>query len=68
VTADAAVMIDDIEANCDGARAVGLAAVLFTDTQQTIDAVQAILNDDGSGQSGAHSLRSGAGGGQDAGR
>jgi epoxide hydrolase-like predicted phosphatase len=54
VSAPAAVMIDDIETNCDGARAVGLQAVLFKETQQAIDAVEAILDGAGSrGHAGA---------------
>jgi len=37
------VMIDDRQDNCDGAVAAGMQAVLHTDTQTTIEAVQSLL-------------------------
>ena len=43
VEAGAAVFIDDIEANCDGARRVGLDAVWFQSTEQAISDTEAAL-------------------------
>ncbi len=58
VAADAAVLIDDIEANCDGARAVGLEAVLFRSTDQAIEAVEEVLRAAGGpGADGAGGVR-----------
>jgi FMN phosphatase YigB (HAD superfamily) len=38
-----AVLLDDVAANIDGARAVGMHGVLFTDTAQTIADLEALL-------------------------
>jgi HAD superfamily hydrolase (TIGR01509 family) len=38
-----AVLLDDLPANVDGARAVGMHAVLFTDTAQAIADLEALL-------------------------
>ncbi len=43
VDAGSALLIDDIEANCDGARAVGLGAVWFQSTEQAIGDTEAAL-------------------------
>jgi putative hydrolase of the HAD superfamily len=43
VAADAALMIDDIELNCDAARALGMQAVWFRDSEQTIDEIESAL-------------------------
>jgi putative hydrolase of the HAD superfamily len=43
VDAGVALLIDDIEANCDGARAVGIEAVWFESTEQAIADVEAAL-------------------------
>ncbi len=43
VAADAALLIDDIEINCDAARAIGLHAVWFRSSEQAIDETEAIL-------------------------
>ncbi len=43
VDAGAALLIDDIEANCDGARDVGIAAVWFQSTEQAIAETEAAL-------------------------
>jgi putative hydrolase of the HAD superfamily len=48
VGAREALFIDDIEANCDGARAVGIKAVWFRSAEQAIAEVEAILRDAGS--------------------
>jgi putative hydrolase of the HAD superfamily len=45
VSAEAALFIDDLEANCDGARAVGMRAVWFQTTEQALEEVEAILAD-----------------------
>jgi putative hydrolase of the HAD superfamily len=45
VPADAALLIDDIEANCDAARALGLQAVWFRSTEQAIEDTEAALAD-----------------------
>jgi putative hydrolase of the HAD superfamily len=41
--AQAALFIDDTEINCDAARELGLHAVLFRSSQQTIDEVERLL-------------------------
>jgi putative hydrolase of the HAD superfamily len=46
--AERAVLVDDLEDNCRGARAVGMEAVWFQDTDQTIAELEAILGGDGS--------------------
>jgi putative hydrolase of the HAD superfamily len=43
VTADAAVLIDDIEINCEAARELGMGAVWFRDTEQAIAETEAAL-------------------------
>jgi epoxide hydrolase-like predicted phosphatase len=43
VQADAALMIDDIELNCDAARALGMQAIWFQSTDQAIADVEAAL-------------------------
>jgi epoxide hydrolase-like predicted phosphatase len=43
VGATEAVLIDDLEVNCDGARAIGMSAVLFRSTEQAIDDTEAVL-------------------------
>jgi epoxide hydrolase-like predicted phosphatase len=43
VRAEAALFIDDLEANCEGARAVGIPAVWFQSTEQAIEEIEAIL-------------------------
>ena len=48
VTAEQAVFIDDIEANCDAARALGIRSVWFRSTDQAIGEIEAAL---GSGSS-----------------
>ncbi len=45
VEAGAAVMIDDIEINCDGARDLGMRAVWFRSAQQAIEDTEAALRD-----------------------
>ena len=45
VTAQAAVFVDDIEINCDAARALGIAAVWFRSTDQAIADLEATLQD-----------------------
>ena len=47
ISAEAALFIDDLEANCDGARAVGMRAVWFQSTEQAIEEIEAILADGG---------------------
>jgi FMN phosphatase YigB (HAD superfamily) len=37
------VFLDDVTANIDAARAVGMTAVLFTDNRQAIPALQRVL-------------------------
>jgi putative hydrolase of the HAD superfamily len=44
VPAHAALLVDDIEANCDGARAVGIEAVWFQSTDQAIDEIERLLS------------------------
>jgi putative hydrolase of the HAD superfamily len=43
VAADAALFVDDIELNCDAARALGMRAVWFRSTEQTIEEIEAAL-------------------------
>jgi putative hydrolase of the HAD superfamily len=43
----AALMVDDIELNCDGAREVGIQAVWFRETKQAIEEIEAALAADG---------------------
>jgi putative hydrolase of the HAD superfamily len=43
VSADAALIIDDIELNCDAARALGMKAIWFQSTDQAIAEVEAAL-------------------------
>jgi putative hydrolase of the HAD superfamily len=43
VPAGACVFLDDIELNCDAARALGMTAVLFRDTAQAIAEIEAAL-------------------------
>jgi putative hydrolase of the HAD superfamily len=43
VRAESALFIDDLEANCEGARAVGMRAVWFQTTEQALAEVEAIL-------------------------
>jgi epoxide hydrolase-like predicted phosphatase len=43
VVPDAAVLLDDVQANVDGARAVGMSAVTFTDNRQAIAQLEALL-------------------------
>ena len=40
---EAAVFIDDIEANCEGARQLGIHAIRFRSTDQTIEDIEAAL-------------------------
>jgi putative hydrolase of the HAD superfamily len=44
VPAQAALMVDDIELNCDAARELGMSAVWFHDTEQAIAEIEAALN------------------------
>jgi putative hydrolase of the HAD superfamily len=43
VSADAALLVDDIELNCDGARELGMQAVWFRSTVQAIEEIEAAL-------------------------
>ena len=43
VAAEATVFVDDIEINCDAARALGITAVWFRSTEQAIDEIEAAL-------------------------
>ncbi len=43
VSADAALLVDDIELNCDGARELGMQAVWFRSTEQAIAEIEAAL-------------------------
>jgi putative hydrolase of the HAD superfamily len=43
VNADTALLVDDIEANCDGARELGMQAVWFRSTEQAIEDIEAVL-------------------------
>ena len=44
VRAEECVFVDDIDVNCDAARALGMRAVQFVDAEQAIPAVEALLN------------------------
>jgi putative hydrolase of the HAD superfamily len=46
VAAEAAVLIDDVQDNCAGARALGLGAIWFQDTEQAIAETEAALGED----------------------
>jgi HAD superfamily hydrolase (TIGR01509 family) len=41
--AEAALFIDDVELNCDGARQMGIRAVWFRDTEQAIAGIESAL-------------------------
>jgi putative hydrolase of the HAD superfamily len=43
VSAEAALFVDDIELNCDAARALGMRAVWFRSTDQAIEEIEAAL-------------------------
>jgi putative hydrolase of the HAD superfamily len=43
VAADAALLIDDLQANCEGARALGIQAVWFQTTEQAIADTESAL-------------------------
>ena len=43
VSADTALLVDDIEANCAGARELGMQAVWFRSTEQAIEEIEAAL-------------------------
>jgi putative hydrolase of the HAD superfamily len=43
--AGAAVFIDDVEVNCDGARELGMTAVRFRSTEQAIEDIEAVLGE-----------------------
>ncbi|HWK18400.1 MAG TPA: HAD family phosphatase [Solirubrobacteraceae bacterium] len=43
VNADTALLVDDVEANCDGARELGMPAVWFRSTEQAIEDIEAVL-------------------------
>jgi putative hydrolase of the HAD superfamily len=45
VTADAAVLVDDVEINCDGARDLGMRAVHFRSTEQAIEDLETALRE-----------------------
>jgi putative hydrolase of the HAD superfamily len=45
VGAEAAVLIDDVQENCAGARALGLGAIWFQDTEQAIAETEAALGE-----------------------
>jgi putative hydrolase of the HAD superfamily len=49
VPASSAVMIDDLELNCQAARELGMKAVWFRSTDQAIEEIEAALSDDGRG-------------------
>jgi putative hydrolase of the HAD superfamily len=44
VGAESALMVDDIELNCDAARALGMQAVWFRDSEQAISEIEAALS------------------------
>jgi putative hydrolase of the HAD superfamily len=46
VRADHALLVDDIELNCDGARELGMQAVWFRDSEQAISEIEAALADE----------------------
>ena len=41
--AEQSVFLDDLEVNCEAARALGMAAVRFEETEPAIEAVEAAL-------------------------
>ncbi len=43
VSAETALLVDDIEVNCEGARALGMRAVWFRSTEQAIEEIEAAL-------------------------
>ena len=45
VSAEECVFIDDFEHNCDGARAVGMSAVVYRELKQAIPEIRAVLGD-----------------------
>ena len=45
VAAPAALIVDDVEANCEAARALGMRAVHFRSTEQAIEEIEAALQD-----------------------
>jgi putative hydrolase of the HAD superfamily len=45
VPAPAALLVDDVEANCDGARQLGMRAVHFRTTEQAIEEIEAALRE-----------------------
>jgi epoxide hydrolase-like predicted phosphatase len=45
VPADAALLVDDVEVNCDAARELGMRAVHFRSTEQAIDEIEAALRE-----------------------
>ncbi len=47
VPAAECLFVDDIEVNCEAARAAGMTAVVFGDTEQAIAEVRAVLAADG---------------------
>jgi epoxide hydrolase-like predicted phosphatase len=48
VSAEAALLIDDLQDNCEGARALGMRAVWFQSTEQVIADTEAALGEEGS--------------------
>ena len=46
---EAALFIDDVEVNCEGARKLGIEAIRFRSTEQAIDEIEAALGADGAG-------------------
>jgi putative hydrolase of the HAD superfamily len=60
VAPEAALLIDDLELNCDGARAVGIEAIWFRSTEQAIADIEAAVGSrDGRGAAGPADLASG---------
>jgi putative hydrolase of the HAD superfamily len=49
VAPESALLIDDVELNCDGASALGMAAVCFRTTEQAIAETEEALSGDGGG-------------------
>jgi epoxide hydrolase-like predicted phosphatase len=45
VAADAAILIDDIELNCDAARALGIRAIHFHSTEQALEEIEVALRE-----------------------
>jgi putative hydrolase of the HAD superfamily len=43
VAARASLLVDDVETNCTAARELGMRAVLFRDTDQAIEEIEAAL-------------------------